>query len=190
MAGPTGVGCAGSKASRRTLYRQGKRVLIQTLNRSWSGPRNTLEPAVRRFLRARSRGYLWRLTRDGAFAVAAAACLLAAPPAGALPPIQLADIADGNGGFIINGVAASDQSGVSVSGAGDVNGDGLADVIVGASQADPYGNPQSGESYVVFGKGDGTAVNLVNFDVGLGHGHTKFGCSTSAMEEWVALVNP
>ena len=25
---------------------------------------------------------------------------------------------------------------------------------------------------------------------GLGQGHTKFGCSISAMEEWVALVNP
>ncbi len=113
MTRPNGLGCAGSSASRRMLYRQGKRVLIQTLNRSWSGPRNTLEPAVRRFLRARSRGYLSCLARGGAFALAAAACLLATPPAGALPPIELADIADGIGGFIINGATASDQSGVS-----------------------------------------------------------------------------
>ena len=25
---------------------------------------------------------------------------------------------------------------------------------------------------------------------GLGKGHTKFGCSISAMDDWVALVNP
>jgi hypothetical protein len=26
--------------------------------------------------------------------------------------------------------------------------------------------------------------------LGLGKGHTKHGCSISAMDEWVALVNP
>jgi hypothetical protein len=26
--------------------------------------------------------------------------------------------------------------------------------------------------------------------LGLGQGHTKHGCSISAMDEWVALVNP
>jgi hypothetical protein len=38
------------------------------------------------------------------------------------------------GGFVINGGAASDYSGCSVSSAGDVNGDGLDDLIVGANQ--------------------------------------------------------
>ena len=42
----------------------------------------------------------------------------------------------------------SGRSGSSVSGAGDVNGDGLADVIIGA----PYANVGAGESYVVFGQ--------------------------------------
>ncbi len=64
--------------------------------------------------------------------------------------VELADVAAGSGGFVINGIDPGDESGLSVSGAGDVNGDGLADVIVGASRADPGGNDRAGESYVVF----------------------------------------
>ena len=63
-------------------------------------------------------------------------------------------------GFVINGVSADDQSGYSVSSAGDVNGDGFDDLIVGAQKDDPNGNLDSGSSFVVFGKADGTAVEL------------------------------
>jgi hypothetical protein len=45
--------------------------------------------------------------------------------------------------FVINGEAENDYSGVSVSSAGDVNGDGLDDLIVGAFFADPNGKSQS-----------------------------------------------
>ena len=58
---------------------------------------------------------------------------------------------NGNNGFVINGVDPNDNSGVSVSGAGDVNGDGFDDLLIGAHDADPNGNNQAGESYVVFG---------------------------------------
>ena len=47
---------------------------------------------------------------------------------------------DGSTGFKLSGAAASDDSGFSVASAGDVNGDGFADVIIGASQADPHGS--------------------------------------------------
>ena len=39
---------------------------------------------------------------------------------------------DGSNGFKLSGVAADDHSGCSVASAGDVNGDGFADLIVGA----------------------------------------------------------
>ncbi len=42
-------------------------------------------------------------------------------------------------GFAINGIDEYDYLGISVSSAGDVNGDGLDDVIIGASDADPNG---------------------------------------------------
>ena len=73
----------------------------------------------------------------------------------------------GTGGLVINGTAASDYSGWSVSAAGDVNGDGYADVIVGAHQADPNGT-SSGRSYVVFGKPGGGSIDLANVNNGVG----------------------
>ena len=64
----------------------------------------------------------------------------------------------GTAGITIYGSGASDQLGLSVSGAGDVNGDGFADVILGAGYADTTTSPirsTGGESYVIFG---GTAL--------------------------------
>ena len=57
-----------------------------------------------------------------------------------------------NSGFRVNGVAAHDVMGESVSAAGDVNGDGFDDIVVGAHRADPNGLGDAGSSYVVFGR--------------------------------------
>jgi Ca2+-binding RTX toxin-like protein len=58
---------------------------------------------------------------------------------------------DGTNGFQLAGVSAGDLSGCSVSLAGDVNGDGFDDIIIGARYADPNGISNAGQTYVVFG---------------------------------------
>ena len=79
--------------------------------------------------------------------------------------INLASL-DGDTGFRIDGVAAFDEFGFAVSGAGDVNGDGIGDVVIGAYGADPNGISQSGSSYVVFGRSSGflATVALASLD--------------------------
>ncbi|MEH1964677.1 MAG: hypothetical protein V7L05_33590 [Nostoc sp.] len=71
---------------------------------------------------------------------------------------NLSDL-NGANGFAINGIKEFDSSGSSVSSAGDINDDGIADLIIGAPDADPNGD-YSGQSYVVFGKSTGFSPTL------------------------------
>jgi hypothetical protein len=57
---------------------------------------------------------------------------------------------NGGNGFSLTGVADYDFSGHSVAGAGDVNGDGYADLLIGAP-VQSAGPAAPGKSYVVFG---------------------------------------
>ncbi len=89
---------------------------------------------------------------------------------------------DGTNGFRITG-ESFDLTGKSVHGAGDVNGDGIADIIVGA----PYAGG-SGESYIIFGKADWTdtpVVDVATLDGSNGFrltdaGPSEFGFSVSS----------
>ncbi len=62
-------------------------------------------------------------------------------------------------GFIIQGDAAFDNAGQSVSSAGDVNGDGIDDLIVGAHNGDDGGD-SAGEAYVIYGQAGTSVVRL------------------------------
>ena len=76
---------------------------------------------------------------------------------------------DGSNGFRLDGVGNNDQSGESVSGAGDVNGDGIDDLIIGANNADPV-SANEGSSYVLFGRTQGfpATISLSNLNGGNG----------------------
>jgi Ca2+-binding RTX toxin-like protein len=87
---------------------------------------------------------------------------------------------NGTTGFQIRGAAAYDQSGISVASGGDVNGDGFADLIIGAFRADPHGG-SSGASYVVFGKASGFAANI---DLSMLNGTTGFKLSGVAAQDY------
>ncbi|MBE0622901.1 MAG: FG-GAP repeat protein [Burkholderiales bacterium] len=78
---------------------------------------------------------------------------------GFAPNLDLSDL-DGNNGFRIPGLAAYDRTGTRMDGAGDINGDGIDDLIIAAVGADRVGAENSGAVYVVFGKAGGFTADL------------------------------
>jgi hypothetical protein len=71
-------------------------------------------------------------------------------PSGFAKKLSLSSL-DGSNGFRLDGKSAGDESGFSVAGARDFNGDGIADLVIGAPRATPP-EPPGGASYVVFGR--------------------------------------
>ncbi|MCK1405118.1 Hint domain-containing protein [Bradyrhizobium sp. 76] len=67
---------------------------------------------------------------------------------------------DGTNGFSLTGAAAGDQVGSSVASAGDLNGDGFDDLIVGAPGTD-FNGSASGSSYVLYGRAPDAAVTRI-----------------------------
>jgi hypothetical protein len=67
---------------------------------------------------------------------------------------------NGNNGFVIEGVEAFDLLGSSVSTAGDFNGDGKDDLVVGARFATRGNRVQTGTAYVIFGQASGWPANF------------------------------
>ncbi|MCP4960291.1 MAG: LEPR-XLL domain-containing protein, partial [Actinomycetia bacterium] len=66
--------------------------------------------------------------------------------------VQLSSL-DGKIGFALDGAAAGDAAGHAVASAGDLNSDGVGDVVVGAPGADANGEG-AGAAYVFFGAAD------------------------------------
>ena len=63
--------------------------------------------------------------------------------------LELSEL-NGTDGFALRGIDIGDNAGRSVSSAGDVNGDGFDDLLIGANRA-AAGGFEAGQSYVVFG---------------------------------------
>lgn len=95
---------------------------------------------------------------------------------GTTEPVDLADVVAGNGGFSIHPEPdyltpwCCTEFARDVAGPGDVDGDGLADIAVGAPHLGFGPGVPAGRAYVVFGKADGAAVDLVAVGAGRGGG--------------------
>ncbi len=66
------------------------------------------------------------------------------------PQVPLADL-DGENGFVLR-LDGSGDLGIQASAAGDLNGDGISDVIVGDPESSPGGLTAAGRAFVVFGR--------------------------------------
>lgn len=94
---------------------------------------------------------------------------------------------DNSVGFKILGEAAGDSAGSAVSGAGDVNGDGIDDVIVGAPSHDS-GGYQSGAAYVVYGAPGGVpTVALGDLDGPSADNTIGFKITGEALGDYVGM---
>src|SRR3712207_4183443 len=67
------------------------------------------------------------------------------------------------------GQDTNDLLGYSVNRAGDINGDGIDDIMIGAYRANPFGRAQAGTTYIIYGKKDGSPdikLSLLTIDQG------------------------
>ena len=86
-------------------------------------------------------------------------------------PVDLVAVAGGAGGYVIRGELANHGAGGALRAAGDVDGDGRTDLVIGASQADD----NKGRAYVVFGKATTDPVLLSDISAGAGGGFAMVG---------------
>lgn len=85
---------------------------------------------------------------------------------------------DGSNGFKLTGITSGDRSGEGVA-AGDVNGDGFDDLIIGAPKADSGSVSNAGATFIVFGKSSfSSSMSLSSLDKSTGF--TIYGNETSA----------
>lgn len=60
----------------------------------------------------------------------------------------------GSDGFTFRGIDEDDNTGRTVAFAGDVDGDGIGDLLIGSHLSDPGGNADAGEVYLIYGQTD------------------------------------
>ncbi|MEM9682466.1 MAG: hypothetical protein AAF942_04295 [Pseudomonadota bacterium] len=85
-------------------------------------------------------------------------------------PLISVDDLDGSNGFRLQSTLEGNELGISVSRAGDINGDGLGDTIVGSAVPAGPGGALTGEAHVLFGSLDGfdPVIDIASIDGNLG----------------------
>ncbi|PTQ91328.1 Ig-like domain-containing protein [Agitococcus lubricus] len=79
---------------------------------------------------------------------------------------NLANVANGQGGYLISGHSSGDNAGGLISAAGDVNADGLQDLLIHAKGA----NGGQGKGYIIYGR-----TNATNLDLGIVDNNSSYG---------------
>ena len=86
-------------------------------------------------------------------------------PYGSASPLDVTTLPSVPCGTVFSGVGAGHHAGTALD-VGDMNGDGITDLIIGAPNADPYSRADAGSTYVIYGKSAGFAptfdLNSVN----------------------------
>lgn len=98
--------------------------------------------------------------------------------------LLLADLDGSNGFSLVRGSAEGDLFGISVGAAGDINGDGVDDLIVGAS-----GVAGGGRAFVLFGDAGGFPANVRMDDLDGSQGLKLFGAGGSGATQMGWSVN-
>ena len=86
-------------------------------------------------------------------------------------------VLNGRNGFIIQGVSQDGLLGDAVSDGGDINGDGLADILIGARNVDINGDNNEGQVSVIFGSNEGFGDRLNVDELDGSNGFTVDGVS-------------
>ncbi len=86
------------------------------------------------------------------------------------PEIVLNDLlpeegGDGSTGFVVSGTDADDLLGTSLASAGDMNQDGLGDLLIGAPGAAVSPDSNAGEAYVIYGSDAGFPAEIIAADL-------------------------